>query len=86
MSYSVMTPCWACGQVAGNGGQCTDGQKLQEGVNAMYQNCESHKGSGTIVLSCTKMEQRQPVQPTTYQAATAQAETTPCCSGEAKGE
>lgn len=57
MSYSTITPCFACSEYSYNGGSCTDQVKLQEGINAMYGNAE-HKGSGSIVLMCTKLIQR----------------------------
>lgn len=60
MSYIVNNPCWNCGKAVGNGGNCTDGQKLQEGVNAMYTGDGTHQGAGQILLSCHSLEQKQP--------------------------
>jgi hypothetical protein len=60
MSYSVFTPCYNCKENVVNGGECKDAIHLQEGVNAMYQDTGHHKGSGTILLSCTKLVQNQP--------------------------
>lgn len=71
MSYSVMKPCWKCGKNSANGGQCTDSQKLQEGVNKMYNGDGGHQGSGTILLGCFNLEQELPkivhAEPISYQ-------------------
>jgi len=60
MSYSVNNPCWKCALAKVNGGTCTDSEKLQDGVNAMYTGDGTHKGAGNILLSCWNVEQKQP--------------------------
>lgn len=57
MSYTVQTPCWSCDKNSQKGGSCKDGIKLQDGVNAMYQTPGEHLGSGSILMSCSKVEQ-----------------------------
>lgn len=49
MSYSVNTSCWNC-ELKNN--PCTDEEKIQAGVNALYQDTGKHKGAGSILLSC----------------------------------
>jgi len=58
MTYSINNPCWKCAMAKGNGGPCTDSEKLQEGVNTMYADGDTHKGAGNILLSCWNMEQQ----------------------------
>jgi hypothetical protein len=60
MSYSVNNPCWKCRKNSAIGGKCTDSQKLQEGVNKMYDGDGGHQGGGSILLSCFNLEPELP--------------------------
>ena len=58
MSYSVSVPCWNCKKQGE--GTCKDGTHLQEGINEKIHNdYETHKGSGQVMLMCSKVEPLQ---------------------------
>ena len=50
MSYSVNTNCWNCALL---NNPCKDAEKLQAGVNTMYNQDGTHSGSGQILMSCS---------------------------------
>ena len=56
MSYSVSSVCWNCNKKS----FCTDGEKIQEAVDSIHQNCLTedgpHCGSGTIMHQCSNFE------------------------------
>lgn len=53
MSYSLSTPCWNCKKEQ----NCTDQKDIQEGINNIHLKDfdHGHKGSGQIILLCTRM-------------------------------
>ena len=53
MTYSVNSNCWRCANHPQNGGVCKDAENLQLGVNKMYEDHETHRGGGIILLSCS---------------------------------
>lgn len=52
MSFGFITPCWSCKKRE----QCDDQKTIQEGISNCYKNIEKHKGSGNVMLCCTKCE------------------------------
>ena len=59
MSYSFNNPCWNCEKLAGQNpdGECKDTEKLREAINRIHcDNDGSHKGSGEILLMCSKVK------------------------------
>jgi hypothetical protein len=49
MSWGLTTPCWKCEKNQ----ECKDAQHIQEGINAIHQDTDGHKGSGAVVMSCS---------------------------------
>lgn len=58
MSYGFTTMCWACkfGAYHGGDNSCKDQEKIQAGINSVYANPEEHKGAGTVLMSCSRLQ------------------------------
>lgn len=59
MSYSFNNPCFNCKKLAGQNpdGECKDAEKIREAIASIHMsNDGTHKGSGEILLMCTKVE------------------------------
>lgn len=54
MSYSRNYPCAYCNKKT----TCTDSTRIEEGIEKIHQTSyeNGHKGSGTIILQCNKMD------------------------------
>lgn len=52
MSYNFQNPCYNCKKKE----QCKDQDKIQEAIYGIHRDDETHKGSGTVVLMCTKVD------------------------------
>ena len=49
MSYGFNNPCYDCIlRIQG----CTDEQNIKDGIQKCWNNLETHKGSGTVILHC----------------------------------
>lgn len=52
MSYSFNNPCFNCEKQ----GDCKDAEKIAEAIRAIHMsNDGTHKGSGELLLMCTKV-------------------------------
>jgi hypothetical protein len=58
MSWGLLTPCWNCKKAPTmeNPEGCKDAQHVQDGINAIHQDFEGHKGCGNVVMACSNCE------------------------------
>lgn len=71
MSFGFMTPCWNCRRNIVEG--CTDHQKMQEGINSIYKDTTTHKGSGNVMMCCHRHLEMTQAEMAEAQAAKCQA-------------
>jgi hypothetical protein len=57
MSYSYINPCWSCKKNE----TCKDYGEIQNAITKIHERTyeEGHKGGGSIVLACCRMQNRE---------------------------
>jgi hypothetical protein len=60
MSYNLQAPCFNCNKATTDNGEtgCSDYKDIQESITKIHSKTfeQGHKGSGTVVLMCCRME------------------------------
>ena len=52
MSYNFNSPCYLCN----NKSDCQDFDKIRKAIDEIHHDRETHKGSGSILMMCTKVD------------------------------